>query len=265
MRKDVGGQVEGKNSNSIEQGIGEWVTKSGLALEMRTAQTLLSAGFSSVIQSDHYLDAESKTSRELDVVAYDSVSAHGRQFIVALVFECKQSADKPAVMLTQTRELPPSLHVSERAWTPGTHPLTTQLSLDPRIQSLSLFHVPERAGYRLAFAHEGANEDRAYGALMTLGSGCRGIVRHIGARGGRAITVLALPVLVISGRLFDVSLGSAADVVVDERSDCSLAWRHPLLGTHTFVRVVTEPGLSAAARQLRGDVSVLMDAVRQLL
>jgi hypothetical protein len=247
-----------------EERIAKWAESSGHTLEMRTARILREAGFSTVIQGQHYTDPTTSEQRETDVVASHSIGSSGKQVIVELVCECKHTTDKLTVMLTHPLNVAPSLVIRRRAHTKHSKALLLELGTRPELQSLSISVIPNEPGYRMAFVSKSDRDDQAHKALLSLGSACRGIVDDI-ARVAPGVHVIAIPLLILSGKLFEARLNQNGAINVIEVDQSVLAWRNPIIDRHSYIAVVTESGLKQAASRLASEAKTLAEAALALV
>jgi hypothetical protein len=252
-----------------------WLESSGFALEMRVARILLAATGERAMQGEHYLDPDNDEIRETDMALYVPVNMTRKDFGIIIVIECKDARDKPWVMLCSRRSAAPlKASVAQR---PATelgakvlHKLATEdWGVDDTLESSSLFKLPEVLGYRLMQSHQSRQQDVAYGALMSLTAASWGLLNTIEHRMEQA-AVLAWPVLVVGGSLFQATLDeNTGEMAIKQVEEATLAWRNPrrprMLGQHSFVKVVTERGLSAFVTQLWGDIHEFLPIATRVL
>jgi hypothetical protein len=133
----------------LESKLLKWIKKTGYPHEMRVARIFREAGFD-VVQSEHYTDLESNTSREIDVFATKE-SPLGGDFHISIDFyvECKVSISKPWLIFTapSSNERIPSLELHRWEIAPQCGRETIfSLRGDEALQSLEMFK-PEHLGY----------------------------------------------------------------------------------------------------------------------
>jgi hypothetical protein len=88
-----------KNNNGNFPGrIKDWLEKQGQSLEMRVAKSFRENGFVAS-QFEYYVDQETQTVRQTDVVASVSRSIGNSYVTVKLAIECKYAKSKPWVIL----------------------------------------------------------------------------------------------------------------------------------------------------------------------
>lgn len=215
----------------------KWLDEQGYSFEMRVAERVR-RGRLSVVQSEFYLDPETKRYRETDVVAYHSEKAGDWHFIVAVVFECKVSLDKPWVLMSQCTELTPGDSVKCRAYTWYSQSLLSRLSDNEQVQTLAMLELPRRTGYSLVVSLSKNENDRAYSALMSVASATKAIIDRISKDDTRhKLHVFAVPVIVVKGKLYESYLSSDKGLVLEEISQGTLAWRNPVLAPDLVRRV----------------------------
>ena len=127
------------NTNATDvnlQAIEQEISKTGFELEHRVTTALRSARWQ-VIPSKYYVDAQSGTVREVDLVAYKFKKLGDISVCTALIVSCKKNADNAWVMLT--RPLPTGDPNTNR------HPVHTWTNIKP------LFHQVSRARWPLSY------------------------------------------------------------------------------------------------------------------
>lgn len=237
-------------SRSLESGILDWFQKQGYSLEMRVARVFRDAGFS-VSQFESYVDPESGTAREIDVVASVSREVAGILASAALLMECKH-CPRPWVMLTSPKRTGPFYCFSRilqgnfevREWreyrTLQGRLLARMLVSLGRAETsgLDFFCMPERPAYRIVEAHKDRQreKDNAYGAVMqaqtsatahdrrtemifeeTVRAYTQWVYEDVGGTTDfRLFSSVAFPVVVAEGRMFECCLDANGDVELSE-------------------------------------------------
>ena len=255
----------------MQNKIVNWLDKSGYSFEMRVAEHVRSAGLDP-LQSEHYVDPETNADRETDVVAYASATHRDTKLIVAIVFECKVSNEKPWVLLSRKCDLDRTAALRYRActWYSETHFLSLTERSD--FQELGTFVAPQRIGYSLVVAFGSGNQDKAYSALMSVTKATSAIVERIKAESSQNVHVLGLPILAIKGKLFEAFLGDDGDLSLEETSTGVLVWSKPVFETATrpvapfsMVNVVTEDAFPTFVSALANDAATLADVGAQAI
>jgi hypothetical protein len=242
----------------MEAKIEKWLDDRGYSLEMRVAQMLRQKALS-VIQSEFYIDPDSKQARETDVVAYQNRSKENKQLLLAMVVECKVSTDKPWVLFTQAHAYTAELSIQRHAATFFSQPAIIRVSRLDEIQKLGMFALPERIGYSLVVAL-GDQNDKAYAALMSVLSATKGIVEDLKNRSSsQSLHAFGVPIIVVKGRLFESFLDEAGRMRIEEISKGTLLWRNPVLGKMSTVTIVPESAFQNYVERLAPDSARFAD------
>jgi hypothetical protein len=242
-----------------------WLESCGFALEMRVARILQEATGGRVIQGEHYRDPDTNELRETDLVLYYPRRIVPSVFGVTLVVECKDAREKPWVMLCSRRpDAPLEASVAQRPATETgakvLHKLATEnWQIHEKLGSSALFQLPEVVGFRLTQSYRSrqSRDDAAHSALMSLTAASWGVLKPIEHYVDDA-AFLAWPVLVIGGVLFQAYLEDTGEIAIRQVDEATLAWRNQrnlrMFGGHSFVKVVTERGLSEFVTRLWADI-----------
>jgi hypothetical protein len=238
-------------SQSLESSVLEWFQKQGYSLEMRVAKIFHDAGFT-VSHFESYVDPESGTLREIDVVASVSHEIAGIAASAVLLVECKYSKDKPWVILTSPRRCGPFFCFSRvlrgrfdvRGWqqyeTLQARLLARTLSSLGResVSAFDFFRMPKRPGYGIVQALKGGQgaKDNAYSAVMQAHNCATAHDRRdemvyedtqaayaeqLYDAGGsltefQLLASVAFPVVVTEGRVFECCLDAEGEVSLSE-------------------------------------------------
>jgi hypothetical protein len=172
--------MSAKSSDSLDSKVRKWLEKQGYSLEMRAARSFEKAGFE-VSQSEHYLDPETNTVRETDVVASLHRRISNTWLSVKFYIECKY-AYKPWVVFTSPKRLDKFAYFSRILM--GKYDVyrwQTYQTLQgrflarilqalggERIRELPVFSLSENVGYRVteSLRDDPGSKDSAYSALM---------------------------------------------------------------------------------------------------
>ncbi len=92
------------NNEDLTQKIKEWLEKQGQSLEMRVAKTFRENGFD-VSQFEHFIDPESQIVRQTDIVASISQNIENSQIAIKLIIECKYAKSKPWIILVTQQKI----------------------------------------------------------------------------------------------------------------------------------------------------------------
>ncbi len=235
----------------------KWLGDNGYPLEMEVARILELTGFS-VVQSDYYMDLESDTQRETDVVAYEEFQDENCRAIFSLVIECKSGKGKPWVLFTKAANYPIELSITRRAASREGNILLNALSSSDEIQALSLFNLPERTGYGLTVALGKTNKDWAYDALMSVCKASIGLLNRIGNVAENTLIPFAWPIIVIEAPLFESYINNEGAVITEEINKGLLIWRNPVIQRHTFVQIYTKNQFEAEAETIKEEANTFL-------
>jgi hypothetical protein len=228
--------------SDLQGKVAVWLAGEGYPLEMQVARAWLRAGFH-VQQAEYYEDPETKTLREIDVVA-DALISFGRYLVrLVLCMECKVIKDKPWVLLTSPDlQLASPAQVVQRAASIYGLNFLRKVAHNETYQNLQILRLPTRPGYGLIQALAVKGNDVAYAACMSVAkaSASRVVETDAGIERGSLILEIVVPVIVVDGRLFESFLDQEGDVKVNEVFEGTLVWRNRLVQRpHTIIRVVT--------------------------
>jgi hypothetical protein len=222
----------------LDARVAEWLDTQGYPLEMRVARAFRGSRFR-VIQSEYYSDPETKSSREIDVIA--SLDAAGKDYLLRVTFvvECKMSRDKPWILFTGTsRGLADPARVAQRASNGLGGRLLMALGKEKAAQDLEIFGLHGRPAHGVTQAFT-SGTDAAFAALHGAAKATAALASH---RGGSSVPFLQVffPVVVIEGRIFEYYLADTDEPTVEEVGEGTLLWRNPVVDEpHTIVDIVT--------------------------
>jgi hypothetical protein len=303
------------NDEYLSGKIKDWLEKQGQSLEMRVAKSFRENGFA-VSQFEYFVDPESQTVRQTDVVASISRNIGISLVIVNLIVECKYAKPKPWVILVTQQKFDRftffgrvlnGKHPSDWKNLPtiqGRFVGKIALSLD-RSKEIEKFEV-NPAGYTIMEARLDSNYkpdpnqlDYAYEAIMQVGKSVRyhddkneeifkniiksfedglGIetgVRTIGSTSSFGLDLsIAVPMVVINGRLFESHLSDDNTIDVSEVENGFVLMPYLQEKTNTgsvplsSIMVVTEDNLISFIPRLRNMMEKILEqesTVRELL
>jgi hypothetical protein len=231
----------------------EWLRREGYPFEMRVAQAFRKAGIH-ITQSDYYIDPETKTPREIDVVAIaQKATKDNLIFRIIFLIECKSSTDKPWLLFCgpQKDMLAPA-RVAQRIASKMGMRVFHELAGNASLQELPLFSIRAPFGYGLTQAFKKGNEkDVAYAAMCSVGNAARATaVMWNGHPHEDRIVELIFPVIAIDGRLFQCNLDDTGDISVTEITWATLLWRNALPPlSNTIIDVQTASSIDSFAGQ----------------
>lgn len=226
------------DSTPLETKVANWLSSQGYPLEMLVTQAFGAAGFQ-VVQSEYYSDPETKTSREIDVVASIDADADTHFVRVSFVIECKTSREKPWVVFTSTgRELHPNALVAQRsANLPGRRLLTSRAG-DTSLHANALFNLHGSAahGVTQAFA---SGSDAAYVAVHSAAKASVALALNP-SRPKKPLFQVLFPVVVLDAPLFECALNERNEMSVKSATEGTFVWRNPIADVpHTIIDIVT--------------------------
>jgi hypothetical protein len=258
-------------ASSSKEFVEKWLKRQGYPLEMVVAQEFRRAGFD-VTQSAFYEDQQTHQSREIDMFAMmevargDGNADSGINFIrLTLAVECKLSRDKPWVLFTHDpRESEAENFPSIVPGTDGGFRLLTdakKASASGTFPRLRPITVPSRVAYGVKRAAE-SNEDVSNQACWAaVKAAVARAPRHVDDEDSEPNAIIALPVVVVDGLLFEAYLNASNDVEVKPIDFSWLLWKQPILGyRHTLVYLVTAStvaGFADDAEALFGTLGTL--------
>lgn len=237
-------------SRPLESSVLDWFQKQGYSLEMRVARIFHEAGFA-VSQFESYVDPESGSLREIDVVASVTHEVAGIAASFALLIECKH-CPKPWVLLTSPRRSASyycfsrilqgnfDVHEWREYSTFQARVLARMLASLGRTEAATMdfFCLPQRPGYAIveAFKERERAKDNAYTAVMQAHSCATAhdrrsqmifedALEHCGQRlhetGGTSTGLqlfcsVGFPLVVAEGQIFECHLDAGGDVALSE-------------------------------------------------
>lgn len=248
----------------------EWLSKEGYPLEMQVAQTFLKSGFR-VIQSEYYEDPETKTPREIDVIAHIQDDVAQCLFRVSVCTECKVTKAKPWILLTSAEaSLAAPAQVAQRAGSATARRFLSHVARRKEYQNLSLFQLPQRPAYGLLQTLSSGN-DLSYSACMSVAKATAATTKEadIADKTQFRCLEIVIPAIVIDGRLFESFIDKNGEMVVNEVPEGTLVWRNMLVrAPHTIIRIITLPHLPQFIKDVCDAAELLFgseDEVRQIL
>jgi len=257
-----------QQGEDLSKVVEKWLRTQGYPLEMKVAGALRERRFI-VEQGCYYSDPETRTSREIDVIAssYDEYGLLSVSFVV----ECKSSRDRPWVLFG-CEESGNRLFNFALSSTAARMHLTERLFCDPeaesQVQSLTWFIKPNGNGYGLVTAMSNSGEDAAFKAVMSVLKASIDVLR-VGADREGASLQFVLPVIVLEGRLFEARLGDEGVPTVTEIQSGFLSTGRLIDGVACpSVHVVTSQALEEfcdKAADLRQELVALLKADCDLL
>jgi hypothetical protein len=232
-----------------------WLETSGHAFELRVAKNFQGPGWVDwlITQSRYYEDPATQTQREIDLtISYIPDTAQWLDFVV----ECKKTEARPWVVFCSTEStLPHEWLVQMVPHQDGWSGFWRTLAKAQGWQSLKLFAQPKRVGHSVVDVHFGADgtetlgeRDLAYDALRKVLAACEAS-RHE-YRGNKPDSLIgALPIIAVSGRLFQAFLGEDGSCEIEEVPMSLVLWESS--AATVPVRIVSASALSELASQIK--------------
>ncbi len=231
--------------SDLQTRLTEWLNKEGYPTEFRAASAFCRHGFR-VFQGYYVRDDDSDVVREIDVFA--SKTAFTKSYLVRAyhVVECKWSQDKPWVVFTSTAaHIGPAACVAQTIASSLGRTVLWALSGDKMLQKMDLFSTPERPGFngRQAFSQGNDHFYSAMKSVTTLASLAMREYDHKNRPKGKMPqnAVVAFPVIIVDGQLFEAFYNSDADdVSITPIEHVRCHWRGaPSWGPHATIDIVS--------------------------
>lgn len=250
-----------EDKDALTGKVGKWINEEGYPLEYFTANTFQKNGFS-VSQGDYSHDADSAP-REIDVLASSSTRTETHRLIRLFnVVECKWTRNKPWVVFTSPNARKrPSEIIAQTLGSRGGATAIWAHAGNPELDKLELFQSAESAGFggRQALSD---GQDKFYASLRSITAASLATVNSYNPQIGYDFPdgcVLAFPVIVIDGDLFEAHYAADADALhLEPREHSRCHWRG---GGHSpfpvTLDIVTKQGLPAFAKRRAADFELL--------
>jgi hypothetical protein len=252
---------------SLADKVKQWIEKEGYPLEFSTAYKFKNRNFS-VEQSYFSADKNGKT-REVDVLASKSVSI-GRSILrINHVVECKWSKDKPWVLFKDEKRFATSALAAQLISSSAGQAITWAAAGNKQFKNLAMF---KEDGFsfsgRQAFT---STKDLFYQAVQGVVSNCLNITRSYDVDvfnpSGRMLAVIALPMIVVDGSLFEATYDSEGNELKLESIDhARLCWRgNEGRQLNTIIDVVTSDHLDTFLKNRELELEVLINCLGETL
>jgi hypothetical protein len=244
-------------SDQDEDRVAKWLRKSGFPLEMRLAAEWEKAGFD-VSQSVYYVDPETATARETDIVASKDNLTKDAWLRFFCVVECK-SGREPWVLFSRRGASPnPRSRIQSLAVSPLTAPYLSRISSRSDIAALPIFTSTMRPAYGMVQASSDTR-DHAYAALMSVSKAAAVLLEQLGQNSeGEESFELVWPLIVTEAPLFEAQLSADGEVAIQSVKRGTLMWRHPTAGRGIRAIDVVH---SDAAADFIGEIKTAVDLI----
>lgn len=238
--------------SDIESRISAWLESQGYPLEMTTAAAFQRAGFN-VVQSDSYIDQDTKKPREIDVHAYlgRSWDSQKRGIRATFLVECKLSKDKPWVVFSS----PHSILVDDvkvRARPTSVLGARVLRELGKEAQSLYLFKTDLQKAHGVIRAFS-TGEDVAFAAVTGV---LKASIAKAELLSLPTVCHVVFPTIVVDGLLFDCFLGDRGKPIIRQVPEATLYWRYDMKGVPfslSVIHIVTLPYLEDHIKSIVAD------------
>lgn len=247
--------------DDLEHKVIAWLLKQGYPLEMRVADSFVRAGFN-VVQSEHYNDPQSQTSREIDVSAYQQRDFDATFFRLEILIECKADKSKPWIVFTSERVgLADRARVVQRSATTLGYLWLREVSLRADVCGLSIFQLPTQTGYGVTAAFT-EGYDVPYAALMGAATAARAEASSgdkAPQHGQKPFFSVQFPVVAIEAPLFVCRLGKDGTPHIEKTDRAVIAWRNPAYGMpHSIIHVIHASAIETFVAEVSDDFKFLM-------
>ncbi len=261
---------EDKSEELIKK-VKSWIATEGYSLELLAADKFANQEFR-VFSGAHVRDQDTNVAREVDVSASRDTHLHDTLLRVSYIVECKWSRDKPWIIFTSKHD-----HIASGACIAQTMASNLGEALlwceagNKILHETDTFATPRRPGYGGCQAFSKGN-DLVYNSLQKVTSDSLNYVQSYDD--GRlkqgvlpTIAVVAIPVIVVDGKLFDVSLDVSSRTVSVEPADyMRLHWQ----GSNTWrlratVDIVTIGALDAFVKRRAQEAAIILEVMKNSL
>lgn len=206
-------------ADSLENKILKWMEKEGYPLELKASKILRDMDFE-VGQSIFYLDNETNTAREIDIVAYKYYKINNGWVTFAFVIECKSSKDKPWIAFTAKEErlYDTDFIIHRNANSKGKTFLNNKVN-DKKLAELDLFKIGARTAFNLTRAFTDGI-DVTYKATISTMKATSALVEK--ANKSHNVYRFFFPIILIDSKLFDCNLDEENQLNLDEITNVDL-------------------------------------------
>ena len=251
---------------SLEDNLKAWLTESGFPLEMRVAATWEAAGFG-ISQGVYFVDPETSTARETDVLAAKEnfVGAGALTFIV--VVECKGGPDGAWILFPRSGgPIPARTRVVRLGTIRANRPYLSRIARRADVQAHPAFASSRQPAYGLVHALRDKKPDLAYAALMSVAKASVAILKEITSEADDDMFQVVWPVIVTETPLYEAHLTPAHEIELERVSRGQVVWRHPVVSADLFViDVVHMADLNAYVSEVGSAADLLLYNTEQEL
>lgn len=245
---------------ALNDKVTQWVKMEGYPLEFSTAHKFKKRKFS-VEQSYFAKDIDGKA-REVDVLATANYPI-GRSFLrIKHVVECKWSKDKPWVLFKDEKRFARSALAAQLISSSAGQAIAWLAAGSDEFKNLDIFReVGFSFSGRQAFSK---GNDLFYQAVQGVVSNCLNITRSYDdyefKPEDHLLAVIALPVIVVDGSLFEATYASDSDELkLESITHARLRWKgNEGRQLNTIIDIVTSDYLDTFLENREKELNVLM-------
>jgi hypothetical protein len=261
-------QPSSNEEGGLEPKLLEWLATEGYPLEFATARAFRRAGFT-VRQGYYTHPAGEEPAREIDVVAQMDLR-RDPEMRVEYVVECKWSGDKPWVFFCGGSGITTAACVTQSIASELGDALLWKEAGNSKLAGLGIFSTPDEPAFggRQAFS---GSRDVLFDAMRSVSGAARAVADHYD-RGQRSsatdshlppFAVAVFPVIVVTGRLFEVRQDDSGDLKLSEVASSRVHWRgaRDQSNPHTTVDVVRSDYLENFAELRSSDSATLLEVM----
>ena len=251
----------------MDDKVKQWVEMEGYPLEFSTAHKFKKRKFS--VEQSYFAKDKDGKAREVDVLATVNYPV-GRSFLrIKHVVECKWSKDKPWVLFKDEKRFVTSALAAQLISSSAGQAIAWVAAGSEEFQSLDMFR---EQGFsfsgRQAFSK---GNDLFYQAVQGVVSNCLNITRAYDdyefKPEDHLLAVIALPVIVIDGSLFEATYASDSDELkLENISHARLRWAgNEGRQLNTIIDIVTSDYLETFLDNREKELKVLMNCFGKTL
>jgi hypothetical protein len=244
-----------------------WIESSGYSLELRVARAFQRRA--TLVDLAHlYVDPETGTQREIDVIAVWERRVPNGVLRVRITIECKTSKHPWIVFGNGRRRFKREASYTLRAASLPITPVLRHAGENGKLDGNTLLHSTSFVG---ATATEAFTQgtDHAFAAIMSAGKAALGAVHEANESFGiTGALEICFPLVVLGGRLFECHLSDAGELVTEETTKAAVSWKRsplpflrkdPMASLLGIVDIVTEDGLAAFVEAAHGGALMLLE------
>lgn len=249
-----------------EERVAAWLRRSGFPFEMKVAAAWERVGFS-VAQSVYYLDPESSSAREADILAYKENVTEAAWLRITFVVECKARQDAGWVLFPKLGEpIDASTRVRMLTVPVSASPYLSRIARRGDVKTLAAFRS-RRPAYAMAQARpakekgeppvDDDGKDHAYAAIMGVSKAASHMLAEVSKESDDEAFELLWPVIMTESPLYIARL-SNDDVELESVDEATLAWRHPTARGVLAIDVVNAAAMDAYIAKANQAVELLL-------